>query len=354
MSQLLSDRTYRVVAPLSVVVDKISTVSKIKPVPKFIALLLFEYNKKPVKMVKCVICNANIAKQQLKIECTDCKAVHHANCANLSKSDIDYINAENQIWRCISCSKSRRQSMALESSIDEGKVTILEVIEMLKEAKEDRRRLESELGKSLETSHEKIDQNMKLIEDQTHKIDDYIQKIEQLHDENKQLKSRVKILEDKLEDAEQYSRLNSVEIQGIPEIKNEDTMEIVKKIGVALDMPIKEEMVDTCHRLRKRTDGKPATLIVKFVRRIDKHALLQKRRVKGTLTTAHMGYTTSSPVYINECLTFQRRKLFAAARELKTEKNYRFLWVRDGRILMRKEENAPVVLLTRMEDINKL
>lgn len=96
--------------------------------------------------------------------------------------------------------------------------------------------------------------------------------------------------------SKQYSRLNTEEIQGIPQETNEDVLEVVKKLGSALDMKINEEMIDACHRLRKRTDGKPAGIVVKFVRRRDKHMLLQKRRVKRMLNTAQIGYSTTSPV----------------------------------------------------------
>lgn len=128
----------------------------------------------------------------------------------------------------------------------------------------------------------------------------------------------------------------------------------MKNVGHALDMPIREKMIDACHRLKSKPDGTPPAIVVKFVRRLDKQTLLQKRRVKRILNTAHLGYNTTTPVYINECLTFQRAKIFAAAREVKKEKNYRFIWVREGKILLRKEENSPVIVLTKPEDLLKL
>lgn len=305
-------------------------------------------------MVKCGVCSVTVSNKQIKIECRDCGGVFHANCVNLSKSDVEYILEERQIWRCSSCSKSKRASMALETSVDEGKASISDVIIMLNEAKEDRKRLENELGKSLNLCHEKIEENMKVLQSQNMTMEEYFKKIEQLNEENKTLKAKVISLEEKLEDNEQYSRLNCVEIRGVPMEKNENIIETVKKVGMALDMQIKEEMVDACHRLRNKKDGSPPTIIVKFVRRLDKQILLQKRRVKRTLSTAQMGYPTSSPVYINESLTFLRVKIHAAAREIKKEKNYKFLWVRDGKVLLRKEENSPVIVLTKLEDINKL
>lgn len=48
---------------------------------------------------------------------------------------------------------------------------------------------------------------------------------------------------------------------------------------MVLDGGKKEEMVDACHRLRNRKDGNPPTVIVKFVRRLDKQILLQKKEL---------------------------------------------------------------------------
>lgn len=157
-------------------------------------------------------------------------------------------------------------------------------------------------------------------------------------EENKNLKVRVNSLEEKIEDNEQYSCLNCVEIQGVPMENNENIIETVKKVGMALDMPIKEEMVDACHRLRRRNDGKPLAIIVKFVRRLDKQDMLHKRRVKRTLTTAQMGYPTTSPVYINEVKSSLRAKIFAAAREIKKEKTTAFYGCEKARYSCEKKK----------------
>jgi hypothetical protein len=182
-----------------------------------------------------------------------------------------------------------------------------------------------------------------------------MKRIEELTQENINLKEKVRQLEERIDDSDQYSRLNTVEIHGVPQEENENVMEVVKKLGVALDMPITEEMVDACHRLRrKQGDGRAPGIVVKFVRRLDRQKLIEKRKVKRTLNTGHIGYSDSTPIYINESLTYIRRKLLATAREMRKEKGYRFIWIKEGKIFVRKEENSPVIVLTRNEDIAKL
>ncbi|KAG8271835.1 hypothetical protein J6590_054665 [Homalodisca vitripennis] len=60
------------------------------------------------------------------------------------------------------------------------------------------------------------------------------------------------------------------------------------------------------------------------------------------------------PIYINESLSPGRRRLLNAAREKKSEKHYTYLWIRGGKILMRKAEGEPVKVVTSLADLDKL
>lgn len=97
-------------------------------------------------MASCKICTKNVTSKQVKIECTDCTCKLHASCVNMTKDEVEFILSDNQIWRCTECSKSRRKSMAIQSTADEGKATLNDVIEMLEEAKAERRKMEAKLG----------------------------------------------------------------------------------------------------------------------------------------------------------------------------------------------------------------
>jgi hypothetical protein len=85
-------------------------------------------------------------------------------------------------------------------------------------------------------------------------------------------KERVEQLEQRLDDAEQYSRRNCVEIHGVP-VSGGDVLTTVKNVGMS--------MIDACHTLgtKPSTSGPPG-IIVKFVRRMDAEKLLSKRRDK--------------------------------------------------------------------------
>lgn len=306
-------------------------------------------------MSVCSVCDTAVTTRS-KVTCSECKNSCHPNCVNMTKAEIDCIIHEKQIWRCPPCSKIRRQSMKAVTDAEEGNPTISQVIFMLDEASKDRKRMESDFNKAFEFADRKTDEQKLLIANQTEELKKCMKIIEDLKNENNNLVKKVKDLELRLDDVEQYSRSNNIEILGVPEEKNEDVFETVKKVCTALDVHVERNNIDVCHRLKKPQDSHwPATIIVRFVQRDLKNQVLSKRRVKRNFSTLHCGYqSTSAPIYINENLCFGRKKLYKAAREAKKDKNYTFLWVRNGNILMRESEESPVKRITCLEDLEKL
>jgi hypothetical protein len=311
-----------------------------------------------VKMADCSVCKKSSGQLRHKISCSDCKNLCHLNCVNLSKDDVDYLAAEEQIWRCPPCTKLRKRSMSADASGGSDSSSLMtEVLNKLSEAAEDRKRIEAEINKAFEFVSEQVTEQKNALKDQSAKLSEYLEQIDSLRLENVNLKKKVAELELRLEDNEQYTRSNTVEIQGIPEKPNEDVYEVVRQVGVALDMTFSRDAIDVCHRLGKRPDSNhPAGIIVKFVRREVKQTMLEKRRVKRNLNTKDVGFTqtTAEPVYINESLSPAKRRLLAAARAVKKEKNYTYLWVRNGKIFLRKNPGDSVIVITSMEQIAKL
>lgn len=72
--------------------------------------------------------------------------------------------------------------------------------------------------------------------------------------------------------------------------------------------------------------------------------------------TRHLGLTTTParPVYINESLSPGRRRLLNAARVVKKEKLYTYLWIRGGKIMMRKADIEPVIVVNPHADLERL
>ncbi|KAG8240487.1 hypothetical protein J6590_108349 [Homalodisca vitripennis] len=89
---------------------------------------------------------------------------------------------------------------------------------------------------------------------------------------------------------------------------------------------------------------------------MDMLEFLAKRRQKRNLNSRDLGFMDGevTPVYVNESLTPAKRKLLNAARVIKKEKQFTFLWVKNGRIFMRKTEGERFVIIDSEKDLGKL
>lgn len=190
---------------------------------------------------KCGVCGKVTTNRSstLKIKCNDCNGEFHGECVNLSQQDIDHYVSENAPWRCPPCQKVRRSSLR-----DEDKVGVSneDVMKFLQEMKEDLKNhtdkqlksLEDELGKSVENCHENISELVETVNKQSVTLKEYEKIFDSLKQENSALRVKVKGLEQQLDDTDQYSRVNCLEINGVPETNQENVAEIVKTIGTAL------------------------------------------------------------------------------------------------------------------------
>ncbi|KAG5867835.1 hypothetical protein JTB14_002161 [Gonioctena quinquepunctata] len=76
------------------------------------------------------------------------------------------------------------------------------------------------------------------------KIIDYISKTDSLIKDNTKLKNEVKSLDAKLNDLKQTSRLNNLEIQGVPEKANENLISILQIIGEYIGHEVNPQNID--------------------------------------------------------------------------------------------------------------
>lgn len=307
-------------------------------------------------MSSCGVCVKSISSKHVKLSCSDCEKEFHGACLKMSKADVECITVDGMVWRCRPCSETRRKSLKFESDAEQGKLTLDDLMKKISEIVDNQKKQENNFNRSYETINEKLEENIKAVKDQNSALEKSLSIINQLMEENKKLHKKVSELEKRCDDMEQYSRANAVEIHGIPMKPNEDVMNIVEDVGRALDVKITPSMIDACHRLGKVTgpSSSPPGIIVKFVRRFDKEELMRKRRVKRDFSTRHLDLAMDQPIYINEALTAARRRLFAAARQVKRGKHYKYLWLRGGNIFLRKEESAPALIVTCQADLDNL
>uniref|UniRef100_A0A8D8QDK5 PHD-type domain-containing protein n=1 Tax=Cacopsylla melanoneura TaxID=428564 RepID=A0A8D8QDK5_9HEMI len=173
--------------------------------------------------------------------------------------------------------------------------------------------------------------------------------------ENKELKTRVKQLEGLLHQRDQNDLTNKMEISGFKDV-NIDENQFVKKViqATGLDDDI-QFRVEKIVKDNKET-GKTQSLVVHFKTENARNIVLSKIKEGKIYNKAGSFVQCNTPtkLFFNECLTPYYKKLFYEAKKVKIDKKYAFLWVKSGKILLKKQAESRIETLISMEDLKKM
>ncbi|KAL4136058.1 hypothetical protein QTP88_007626 [Uroleucon formosanum] len=187
---------------------------------------------------------------------------------------------------------------------------------------------EKNVGSSMEKNIEEL---MKSVSFMSAQLDNFSNKLDnKIVTENKLLSKEVVILKSKIDEIEHYNLGISVNITGIPKTQNENSYRI-----------------NTYISKRSLIVAKLATLEMKInlIRNVKSNKLTTDKMSNGW---------PKENIYMNERLTKLRRTLFYQTKIATTTKNYKFIWVSNGDILMRKNENSKILKIKSSQDINTL
>lgn len=182
--------------------------------------------------------------------------------------------------------------------------------------------------------------------------------------ENDALRAANISMTQRLAQLEQQTRATNIEIQCIPEDKRENLLDTVQQLAKVIKCPLSESNIHLCTRLSKmdKKSPRPRSVLVKFnsPRLRDEFlaatSKFNKNNANDKLNTSHLGIggTKKLPIYVTEHLTPETKQLHAAARRKVKELKYKFIWVRDGKIFVRKNEESNYVFIRNYDTVNQL
>ena len=182
-----------------------------------------------------------------------------------------------------------------------------------------------------------------------------------LQKENDVLKAKVSKLELSVVQLEQYSRGQNIEIAGIPEKPNENVNDIVLNVLQKVSTNTKADDVDIVHRVGPATPPqtertKPRPILVRFKTRRERNKIYEQRKslMNFKVKDLELGFRESTNIFINENLTPSTKQLLYKANTARKDKGYRFIWTNSGRILVRKGNDTPAILIATEEDLIKI
>lgn len=164
-------------------------------------------------------------------------------------------------------------------------------------------------------------------------------------------------LEQKVQDYDQTSRRNNLEIVGVELLPGENVREVVNKIGELIDVS-STDIEWVSRRQQRNTSGKPAPILVGFkataAGKNERDAWLSQRKKLAEITSSTItGGSLQSKVYINEDLIKATRELLWNTKK-QLHGKWKYIWVANGKILVKKEDGDKTVWVRAESDLGHL
>lgn len=325
----------------------------------------------------CQLCLKGFSFNAHRGSCKMCKAVFHFKCLGTTKDDFLAKHGKNLTFVCEDCKLKLDPSQRVTANPSEGDkiiaagqvhaptgdkspsgdVTLSILLAEMRSFRTEVANTQRDLTENMAKHSDWVEELKIKLDGVAKQVADFTVEMSAIKQENVNLKKQVSDLTKKVNNMEQNSKENVLEIHGIPSNKEENLIQLVNKVSTSIGFDFDEKMIDNCYRYGSRNaTNNPGGIVVKFVRKIDAELFVQKRKEKRNLNTRDLGFMDgqSNPVYVNCSLTQWKRQLLNSARKAKTEKQYTFLWVRNGRIYMRKNQGDRYVVIEGEEDIARL
>lgn len=150
-----------------------------------------------------------------------------------------------------------------------------------------------------------------------------------------------KKLEADLNELEWRNRRFNLEIHGVSAADNENLLEKVNSLATLIEVPVLSETdVTAIHRLPCKA-GRIPGIIVRYLRQsvrdqwLDSRSKLREKKSK---------------VFFQENMTSYNRQLLREAKDWAKVNGYKFVWHRNGKILLRKTEGDSVIVVRHRSD----
>lgn len=336
------------------------------------------------KMSNCVRCNEVTSKRSPSIFCSFCRKPYHANgtCSDVTKSQLSAIkNMPGTDWKCDTC---RQENAHISSGGDRRRQSISAGRPSLASLGNQSQRVEKPIVSDDESDAEwrndgvsRPIQSLTLeirnlresvnfcsgkisdFEIKLSKFNELVTRMGKVERENEFLKKQVMDLNSKVNNLEQFTRSNNIEIQNIPEKPNENIIEIISSIGRAIDQPVDSSCFDFCSRVPTNIQGRPKNIVVKFISKIRRDDFLAAYKAKrmsnsGLDKSGIKVEKVSEKLYINEHLSNYNKILFKEAREIARKKEYKYVWTQSGNILLRKNDASKILHIRSSDELRKL
>lgn len=156
---------------------------------------------------------------------------------------------------------------------------------------------------------------------------------------------------------QQKERIMNLEISGIPEKRNENLTDYILSIANAISVNISSEDIVRVHRVQPRVQqtGRPKNIIAHMKSIFIKDSIISGMRKNRGLSTIDIGIPGEPrQIYVNEHLSPVFKQLYKSTRDAVKSSNFKYVWVRNCKIYVRKDDTSPALPIKNIKDLNKI
>ncbi|XP_045457738.1 uncharacterized protein LOC123667950 [Melitaea cinxia] len=309
--------------------------------------------------MKCSVCSSIYTDG---VYCNGCQRNMDFSCASISEAGYRKLGPDRRAgWRCPQCKLASASPKPAKGSecAPPGAVSIEMVLSEVQDLKgqfsklseilEDVKSIKNEIL-NLKESFEFNSAKLESLESRVSDVENQVAKIQQ---SELKLSEDVALLKRDNTNREQWSRLNNLEIKGVPLKTNENLFNIIENISKIVGYAFPKTQINYIARVPTH-GSKDKSIIVSFINRYIKEEFIAASRAHKRITTKEIGFAEDRFIYINDHLVPELKKLLTKTKELAKNKEYRYVWVKYGKIHVRKNDKSPVQIISKELDLNKL
>lgn len=340
-------------------------------------------------MSKCDACSCSIKSNELKT-CKLCRLDYHYQCIGIaSENFLKESKQAKTTWKCPKCKNKEKKvdnsspvlrsqqpiQQPLGSPIQSSSSDVEELkayfdLKFQEASIKISKNIQAKITSESKATNGRIDSLTVGVEFMTSQFEELkkhcetqTKEILSLKEENCNLKLNMKDMNSRFAQVEQQARECNLEIQCVPENKTENLIATVKKISQIVSFDLGDNDVMTVHRVAKlQSDSpRPRSIIARLATpRIRDNFLasvkiFNKGNAQDKLNTSHLKIVgEKQPIYVAEHLSPANKQLHAATRTAAAAKGYQFVWVRNGRVFVRKDIKSKSILIKDIDFIHSL
>ncbi|KAH7945544.1 hypothetical protein HPB49_012180 [Dermacentor silvarum] len=259
-------------------------------------------------------------------------------------------------WPCSSCanpdhgrssnddSKTREEPSSVDklNNIQKMLTTLLPLAEKMELVLGMKQTIDS-IESSVQMLSDKYDEFATRLNKQDQAINNLQKKVTEIEAGN--AREEMPRLKKELNELQQYSRRQNLEVHGIQVITNENLLAVVNSVGESLGLQeLTDSDIDSIHRLPSRPNRVPP-IIIRFATR----KMKEQWKAKAKLLRER-----ESDVRFFENLTPLNKKLLYLARAKAVEIGYEFVWEHRGTVLTRKKPGNSAIKISTESDLEKM